>query len=73
MEKKSRRRITPPRIPPVRPPIKKDKPLAPHKLMLLVMVVPRRKAEYYVDLIASFECNLQLEVTSFGTSGVHTD
>ncbi len=73
MEKKSRRKITPPLIPPVRPPIKKEtpkQPLAPNKLMLLVTVVPRRKAEYYVDLIASFECNMQLEMTSFGTSGV---
>ena len=74
MEKKSHRRITPPRLPPVKPPIKppvkKDKTLAPHKLMLLVTIVPRRKAEYYVDLIASFECNMQLSVTSFGTSGV---
>ena len=70
MERKSRKRISPPLVPPVRPPLKKDKPLAPHKLMLLVTVVPRRKAEYYVDLISSFECNMQLEVTSFGTSGV---
>ena len=70
MEKKIRKKISPPLVPPVRPPVKKDKPLAPHKLMLLITVVPRRKAEYYVDLIASFECNMQLEVTSFGTSGV---
>lgn len=73
MEKKSRKRISPPRIPPVRPPSKKEppkQPLAPHKLLLLVTIVPRRKAEYYVDLIASFECNMQLSVTSFGTSGV---
>ena len=70
MEKKIRKKISPPLVPPVRPPVKKDKPLAPHKLMLLVTVVPRRKAEYYVDLITSFECNMQLEVTSSGTSGV---
>ena len=73
MEKKSKVKIAPPLVPPVRPPVKKrasKKPLAPNKLMLLVTVVPRRKAEYYVDLIASFECNMQLEVASFGTSGV---
>ncbi len=73
MEKKARKRISPPRVPPVRPPFKKEppkQPLAPHKLMLLITIVPRRKAEYYVDLIASFECNMQLEVSSFGTSGV---
>ncbi len=69
MEKKVRKKISPPFVPPV----KKDppkQPLAPNKLVLLVTVVPRRKAEYYVDLISSFECNMQLEVTSFGTSGV---
>ena len=73
MEKKSKVKIAPPLVPPVRPPVKKrasKKPLAPNKLMLLVTVVPRRKAEYYVDLITSFECNMQLEVASFGTSGV---
>ena len=74
MEKKSRKKIAKPFVPPVKPPIKpplkKDKPLAPNKLMLLITVVPRRKAEYYVDLIAAFECNMQLEVSSFGTSGV---
>lgn len=65
MEKKSRKKLITPLVPP-----KPPKPLAPNKLMLLITVVPRRKAEFYVDLIASFECNMQLEVSSFGTSGV---
>lgn len=65
MEKKSRKKLIAPLVPP-----KPPKQLAPNKLMLLVTVVPRRKAEFYVDLIASFECNMQLEVSSFGTSGV---
>lgn len=65
MEKKSRKKIIAPLVPP-----KPTKQLAPNKLMLLITVVPRRKAEFYVDLIASFECNMQLEVSSFGTSGV---
>ena len=43
--------------------------LAPHKLMLLVTVVPRSKAEFYLDLLQSFEVNLQLEVSAFGTAG----
>ncbi len=65
MEKKSRKKLITPLVPP-----KPPKQLAPNKLMLLITVVPRRKAEFYVDLIASFECNMQLEVSSFGTSGV---
>ena len=42
--------------------------LAPHKLVLLVTVVPRSKAEFYLDLLQSFEVNLQMEVSAFGTA-----
>lgn len=42
--------------------------VAPHKLVLLVTVVPRGKAEFYLDLLQSFEVNLQLEVSAFGTA-----
>ena len=38
------------------------------KLELLVTVVSRGKAEYYVDLIQSFDVNLQLSVLSRGTA-----
>ena len=38
------------------------------KLELLVTVVSRSKAEYYVDLIQSFDVNLQLSVLSRGTA-----
>ena len=46
---------------------------APHKataekLELLVTVVGRNKAEYYVDLIQSFDVNLQISVLSRGTA-----
>ena len=46
---------------------------APHKataekLELLVTVVGRNKAEYYVDLIQSFDVNLQMSVLSRGTA-----
>lgn len=44
------------------------KPLAPYKLMLLVTVIPRNKADFYLDLIQSFEVNMQLEVSAFGTA-----
>ena len=42
--------------------------VAPHKLVLLVTVVPRSKAEFYLDLLQSFEVNLQMEVSAFGTA-----
>ena len=43
-------------------------PLAPHKLMLLITVVPRNKADFYLDLLQGFEANVQLEVSAFGTA-----
>lgn len=46
----------------------KGQNLAPHKLVLLITVVPRSKAEFYLDLLQSFEVNLQLEVSAFGTA-----
>ena len=47
---------------------KQKQPLAPHKLMLLITVVPRSKAEFYLDLLQGFEVNMQLEVSAFGTA-----
>ena len=38
------------------------------KLELLVTVIGRNKAEYYTDLIQSFEVNLQVAVLSRGTA-----
>ena len=43
-------------------------PLAPHKLILLITVVPRAKADFYVDLLQAFEVNMQMEVSAFGTA-----
>ena len=43
-------------------------PLAPHKLVLLITVVPRAKADFYVDLLQGFEVNMQMEVSAFGTA-----
>ena len=43
-------------------------PLAPHKLMLLITVIPRNKADFYLDLLQAFEVNMQLEVSAFGTA-----
>ena len=44
------------------------KNLAPYKLMLLVTVIPRSKADFYLDLLQSFEVNVQLEVSAYGTA-----
>ena len=43
-------------------------PLAPHKLVLLITVVPRSKAEFFLDLLQQFEVNLQMEVSAYGTA-----
>lgn len=45
-----------------------SKPLAPDKLTLLVTVVNREKADYYLDFIQSFQSNMQLDVSAFGTA-----
>ena len=54
----------------VKPLIKKNAPkkATAEKLELLVTVVNRNKAEYYTDLIQSFDVNLQMSVLSHGTA-----
>ena len=49
---------------------KKNAPARPiaEKLELLVTVVGRNKAEYYIDLIQSFDVNLQVSALSRGTA-----
>ena len=42
---------------------------AVRKLKLLVTVVNRNKAEFYADLLQSFEVNLQMVVRASGTAG----
>ena len=41
---------------------------APQRLKLLVTVVPRRKTEYFMDLIQSFDVNMQFCSTARGTA-----
>lgn len=43
-------------------------PLAPEKLTLLVTVVNREKADYFLDFIQSFQSNMQLDLSAFGTA-----
>ena len=46
----------------------KQKTLAPVKLQLLVTVTEKAKAEYYADLIQSFDANLQVITLAKGTA-----
>ena len=45
-----------------------DPVLAPKKLKLLVTVVNRKKAEFYIDVLHDFEVNLQLTLLAEGTA-----
>ena len=49
-----------------------DTPIAPRKLKLLVTVVNREKAEFYMDFIQSFEVNLQTAMAAHGTASQET-
>ena len=42
--------------------------IAPQKLKLLFTVVNRNKAEFYIDLIQSFEVNMQMSMAAWGTA-----
>ena len=53
-------------------PTQNDTPIAPRKLKLLVTVVNREKAEFYTDLIQSFEVNFQTSMNARGTASKET-
>ena len=46
--------------------------LAPKKLLMLITVINREKAEFYADFIQSFEVNMQLTLTAKGTANSET-
>lgn len=46
----------------------KNSSIAPKKLKLLITVVNRKKAEYYLDLLQDFEVNMQLVTYGRGTA-----
>ena len=50
---------------------KKDtkRAIAPKKLKLLVLVVNKNKADYYIDFLQDFEVNMQLQMHAQGTAG----
>ncbi len=47
----------------------KTEPSAVKKLKLLVTIVNRNKAEFYADLLQSFEVNMQIITRAKGTAG----
>lgn len=52
--------------------VQKKKNLAPKKLQLLVTVVNRKKAEFYIDFLQEFEVNMQLNFAAEGTASTET-
>ena len=46
-----------------------DRTLAPKKLKLLVVVVNKNKADFYIDYLQSFDANLQVQMHAAGTAG----
>lgn len=46
--------------------------LSPNKMELLFTVVNREKTDFYVDLLQSFEVNMQLVLSARGTAGSQT-
>ena len=46
-----------------------DRTLAPKKLKLLVVVVNKTKADFYIDYLQSFDANLQVQMHAAGTAG----
>lgn len=50
-------------------PKQSERAVAPKALKLLVTVVNKNKADFYIDLLHSFEVNLQLQMRAQGTAG----
>ena len=46
-----------------------DRTVAPKKLKLLVVVVNKNKADFYIDYLQSFDANLQVQMHAAGTAG----
>ena len=46
----------------------KKRNISPHRLELLITVVPRNKAAFYADLIQSYGANMQISVPAQGTA-----
>ena len=46
-----------------------ERSIAPKALKLLVTVVNHAKADFYIDLLESFEVNMQMQMHASGTAG----
>ena len=46
-----------------------ERAVTPKKLKLLVTIVNKNKADFYTDLLQSFEVNMQMEFRARGTAG----
>ena len=46
----------------------KGRNVSPHKLEFLITVVQRKKASFYMDLIQSFDANMQVSIPAQGTA-----
>lgn len=46
-----------------------ERTLAPKKLKLLVLVINKNKADFYMDFLQSFEVNMQMQMHAQGTAG----
>lgn len=49
---------------------KKRQNLTPKKLKILITIVNRNKAEFYLDLLQSFEVNMQMVLLGNGTANI---
>ena len=68
MAQQTKSNTNPPRARARRTLTPEQKGLAPQKLKLLVTIVGRNKAELYMDLVESFEANVQLLTHGHGTA-----
>ena len=46
-----------------------ERSVAPKKLKLLVLIVNKNKADFYIDFLQSFEVNMQMQMHAQGTAG----
>ena len=52
--------------------VAQQKNVVSEKLELMITIVNRNKADFYIDLIQSFEVNMQLVLSASGTAGTKT-
>ena len=48
---------------------KRESMAAPDKMLILFTVVGKKKGDFYADLIQSYEVNMQIILSAYGTAG----